>query len=199
MVERIDIERALEKLADDEAGFRFQSLAVVLAKLRWRDLIASERHKDRGLDAYVSAADSTDGRGKGLACSTTGTLRKVSDDAAQAQKHYPDISLLVFYTTEKVTQEAKAKWTEEIRQKFRYELVVASREEIITTLQIPDNAQLCRSHLDIQVPYRGCHYRSGVPVSPVPQLPLLPNGRRIRAFLVDPPYRLERNRHREGR
>jgi HEAT repeat protein len=154
MVARIDIERALEKLADDEAGFRFQSLAVVLAKLRWRDLIASERHKDRGLDAYVSAADSTDGRGKGLACSTTGTRRKISDDAAQAQKHYPDVSLLIFYTTEKVTQETKAKWAEEIRQQFGYELVVASREEIIATLQIPDNAQLCRSHLDIPVPFQ---------------------------------------------
>ena len=34
MVERIDIERALDKIASDEAGPRFQSLAVVLAN--WR-------------------------------------------------------------------------------------------------------------------------------------------------------------------
>jgi hypothetical protein len=33
MVESIDLERALERLASDE-GFKFQSLAVVLAKLR---------------------------------------------------------------------------------------------------------------------------------------------------------------------
>jgi hypothetical protein len=48
MVERIDIERGLDKLASDEAGFAFQSLAVVLAKLRWPEFIASERHNDRG-------------------------------------------------------------------------------------------------------------------------------------------------------
>jgi hypothetical protein len=64
-VERIDIERALDKLAGDEAGFTFQSLAVVLAKIRWPELIACERHKDRGLDAYAAASISPDGRGKG--------------------------------------------------------------------------------------------------------------------------------------
>ena len=31
---------------------------------------------------------------------------------------------------------------------------MASREEVITTLQVPDNAQLCRTHLDIPVPYQ---------------------------------------------
>jgi hypothetical protein len=81
MVQRIDIERALDKIASDEGGFRFQSLAVVLAKLRWPELIACERHNDRGLDAYASISVSPDGRGKGLAFSTTGTLDKVKSDA----------------------------------------------------------------------------------------------------------------------
>ena len=67
MVERIDIERALDGFASDEGGFIFQGLAVVLAKLRWPELIASERHKDRGLDAYANASLSADGRRKGLA------------------------------------------------------------------------------------------------------------------------------------
>jgi hypothetical protein len=53
MAERIDIERSLDKLAGDEAGFKFQNLAVVLAKLRWPELIACERHNDHGLDAYA--------------------------------------------------------------------------------------------------------------------------------------------------
>ena len=110
MVERIDIERALDKIAGDEAGFKFQSLAVVLAKLRWPELIASERHNDQGLDAYTPASACADGRGKGLASSTTGTLSKIKDDAKSAKAHYPDLSLLVFYTTEKVTQAKKAKW-----------------------------------------------------------------------------------------
>jgi hypothetical protein len=154
MVERIDIERALDKIASDEGGFRFQSLAVVLAKLRWPELFASERHNDRGLDAYAPISVSPDGRGKGLACSTTGTLDKVRSDAEKVQKHYPDVSLLVFYTTQKVTQSMKTEWAQKIHEKYGYELVVASREEIIASLQLPDNAQLCRTHLDIQVPYQ---------------------------------------------
>ena len=154
MAERIDIERALEKLVSDEAGFKFQSLAVVLAKLRWKDLIACERHNDLGLDAYAPVSVSPDGRGKGLACSTTGTFDKVRSDAEKVQKHYPDVSLLVFYTAQKVTQTTKAKWAQKIHEKYGCELVVVSREEIITSLQIPDNAQLCRTHLDIAVPYQ---------------------------------------------
>jgi hypothetical protein len=39
MAERIDIERALDKLAGDEAGFKFQNLAVVLANFGGRNLL----------------------------------------------------------------------------------------------------------------------------------------------------------------
>jgi hypothetical protein len=88
MVERIDIERALDRLTGDESGFKFQSLAVVLAKLRWPELIACERHNDRGLDAHAPASASHDGRGKDLACSTTGTLDKLTSDAEKVQRHY---------------------------------------------------------------------------------------------------------------
>jgi hypothetical protein len=114
MAERIDIERGLDKLAGDEAGFTFQSLAVVLAKLRWTELIACERHNDRGLDAHAPLSASPDGRGKGLACSTTGTLDKVKSDVEKVQKHYPDVSLLIFYTTQKITQSMKTEWAQKI-------------------------------------------------------------------------------------
>jgi type IV secretory pathway ATPase VirB11/archaellum biosynthesis ATPase len=70
------------------------------------------------------------------------------------KEHYPDVSLLVFYTTEKVTQTKKAKWAARILEEFGYELIVASREEVIASLQLPDNVQLCRTHLDIPVPYQ---------------------------------------------
>jgi len=52
-VQRVDIERALNELVLQEEGMRFQSLAVVLGRLRWPELIAHERHKDFGLDAYA--------------------------------------------------------------------------------------------------------------------------------------------------
>jgi len=43
---RTDIERALDDLASNEGGMRFQGLAVVLGKMRWPELIAHERKKD---------------------------------------------------------------------------------------------------------------------------------------------------------
>ena len=57
MVDRIDIERALDDLISNEEGMRFQGLAVALAQFRWRELIACERHNDLGLDAYASATN----------------------------------------------------------------------------------------------------------------------------------------------
>jgi hypothetical protein len=84
--------------AGDEAGFKFQSLAVVLAKLRWPELIAGERHNDRGLDAYAPASASADRKGKGLACSTTSTLDKVKKDAKKVKENYPDVSTLASTT-----------------------------------------------------------------------------------------------------
>src|SRR5712664_3041539 len=154
MVERIDIERALDDLASNEGGMKFQGLAVVLAKLRWPELIASERHNDLGLDAYAAASLAPDGRGKGVASSITGSFEKLNADANEAQKHYSDLSILIFYTTQKVPQPKKAKWAEKIRKVDGYELTVLSREEIIASLQLPHNASLCRFHLKIPVPYQ---------------------------------------------
>jgi hypothetical protein len=37
-VKRIDIEKALDELIADEAGMRFQALAVVLGKQKWPSL-----------------------------------------------------------------------------------------------------------------------------------------------------------------
>ncbi len=50
---RIDIEKALDEIISQEEGMRFQGLAVVLGKKRWRELLAHPRKKDFGLDAYV--------------------------------------------------------------------------------------------------------------------------------------------------
>ena len=55
-VSRTSIEHALDEIASDEGGMRFQGLAVVLAKLRWSEFVACERKKDLGLDAYASAS-----------------------------------------------------------------------------------------------------------------------------------------------
>ncbi|MBZ5677984.1 MAG: hypothetical protein LAP61_27365 [Acidobacteriia bacterium] len=154
MVERIDIERALDDLISNEDGMRFQGLAVALAKLRWPDLIACERHKDMGLDAYANPILAPDKIGKGLACSTTATFAKVNGDAKAAKEHYGPASVLIFATPRKVTKPTEKKWSDKIRTEYGYELVVISREEIISLLQFPDNAWICRTHLKIPVPYQ---------------------------------------------
>ncbi len=84
---RSDIERALDDLIAHEEGMKFQSLAVILAKARWPDLVASERKNDLGLDAYASTASASDAIGKGLACSITPTLSKIASDVEEARKH----------------------------------------------------------------------------------------------------------------
>jgi hypothetical protein len=69
-----EIEKALDDFIIDEAGMKFQALSVVLAKQKWPRLIACERKKDLGLDAYASGELEPDGNGFGLACSLTPEL-----------------------------------------------------------------------------------------------------------------------------
>ncbi len=69
VVLRTDIERALDELVSQENGMRFQGLAVVLGKKRWPELIARQRKKDFGLDAYAPASLTPEKIGKGLAAS----------------------------------------------------------------------------------------------------------------------------------
>jgi hypothetical protein len=68
---RTDITRALDELIENESGTELQALAVVLAKQKWPELIATERHKDGGLDAYVPASLADGRKGKGVAASLT--------------------------------------------------------------------------------------------------------------------------------
>ena len=85
-------------------------MAVVLARQRRPELVASERKNDWGLDAHASAAGSPDGTGKGLACSITGELSKIVDDATKVKAHFHDVSVLFFATPQKVSNPKKADW-----------------------------------------------------------------------------------------
>jgi hypothetical protein len=139
---RTDIERALDDLNSNEGGMTFQGLAVVLAKQRWPELVACERKKDLGADAV--------GGGKALASSLTATVGKIKGDATKIKRHF-DIRALVFATPEGVTNTTAKKWAEEIKKEFGYDLIVMPREDVITSLMIPANLVLCRTHLGIPV------------------------------------------------
>jgi hypothetical protein len=148
---RTEIEKALAELISNEDGMKFQGLAVVLAKLKWPELIACERKKDLGLDAYVLASLAQDGIGKGLACSLTATLEKIKSDIDRFLETYKDIQVLIFYTPAKVTNQTAEKWASAVYDKFKLKLVTVSREDVIIDLMVPSNASICRSQLGIQI------------------------------------------------
>jgi hypothetical protein len=150
-VHRTDIEKALDELISYEEGMKFQGLAVILAKQKWPDLIACEWKRDLGLDAHAPAMLSPEGVGKGLACSTTATVRKIKIDAEKVQKNFDDVRVLIFATPQTVTNYTAKGWAAEIYKTFGYELFVMSREDIITSLMDPSNASICRTQLGIPV------------------------------------------------
>ena len=130
---------------------RFQGLAVVLGKKRWPELIAHQRKKDFGLDAYAPASETPEKFGKGLAASITPTLSKVSDDAARAKENFSDLKALLFVTPAKVGNSDRRQWGEAIRKDYDLELLLIEREEIITLLMMPENASLCARFLHLNI------------------------------------------------
>ena len=144
---RTDIERALNELISQEAGMRFQRLAVALGKQRWPELIACHPKKDLGLDAYAPASETPEGIDKGLAASITPTLSKISADARTARTNFPDLRALLFVTPHPVGNTHRKKWGEEVQKDHGVELLVIEREEIIQVLLMPGNRSLCASHL----------------------------------------------------
>ena len=149
---RTDIIRALEELVNLEAGTTFQALAIVLAKQKWPDLIASEWHNDGGLDAYAPSALSDGRPARGLASSLSITVTKVVGDATTAKRHYPDLGVLIFATPKKITAETAKKWKKHVFDDTGIDLYVVSREDIITSLMLPSNLPLCRTLPGISVP-----------------------------------------------
>lgn len=62
-----------------------------------------------------------------------------------------EVSVLLFYTLQKVSNPKRKEWAEKVQKELGYELHVMSREEIITSLMDPRNAPLCSSILAIDV------------------------------------------------
>ncbi len=146
---RTDIERALDELISQEEGMRFQGLAVALGKMRWRELVACERKKDLGLDAYAPATQTAERIGKGLASSITSKLKKISDDTKNAKKNFPDLRMLLFVTPAKVSNPLQKQWQAAIQKDHGIELCIISREEIIALMTVPENSALCASSLHL--------------------------------------------------
>lgn len=150
MAYRREIERALDELISDEAGNKFQGIAVVHAQKKWPRLVACERKWDGGLDAHASGELEPDWRGLGLACSISEDIeKKIASDAAKTKEHYPDVRVLIFSTPRKVSEHMKAFLAKKTLKKFDLMLQVVSREEYIAWLRDPSNSDICRDQLGI--------------------------------------------------
>jgi hypothetical protein len=136
----------------NEGGMKFQGLAVILAKRRWPDIIASHRKSDLGGDAIAKPAFAAEGEGKALACSTTASLDKVRSDAKRIKDNFAGISKLIFATPDTVSNKRGEEWAEEIRRDFGYDLAIMEREDFITSLMDPLNASLLEPHLGLAAP-----------------------------------------------
>ena len=87
----------------------------------------------------------------GLACSLTAEYDKIAEDATKVVKNYPDVRVLVFATPGEVTKHKEKKWAEDLRKEFGLDLVVMPREDLITSLIQPWNADICRAQLGIHI------------------------------------------------
>lgn len=148
---RIDIEKALDDIASYEEGVRFQRLAVVLGKMHWKELVASEHKNDLGLDAYASSSLTGDPHGKGLAASITPSLSKIRSDISRAKENFRDLKKLLFVTLGTVTNSRQKKWQKVIRKDYGVELHIIAREEVIAQMMMPDNGHLCASFLHLNI------------------------------------------------
>src|SRR5208283_1072679 len=130
-MDRSTIGRALDAMIDEESGMPFQGLAVQLAQQRCPALIACERKKDLGLDAYAAGATTADGIGIGLMCSITPEIGKIRSDAEKVRLNFPDVKTIYFATPQPVTNLKSSAWKETIFEEFGFTLIPLTREEII--------------------------------------------------------------------
>ena len=126
-VQRVDIERALDEPVLQEEGMRFQGLAVVLARLRWPELVAHERHKDFGLDAYAGPGLTPENIGKGLASSITPTFKKISGDAEPRKRIFRTWQACSSSRPKRSETKDRREWTEEIRKRDTASTSTSSR------------------------------------------------------------------------
>lgn len=145
---RLQIDEALKNVIHAQQAREFQWLAVQIGKAKWPELEATLEQADGGEDATAFFAGS-DGRHRRLAASLTGTLEKVRADAARLRDRSVKLDVLVFVTPVPLSHLQVSDWCKKIYEEFHHELHVISQAEIVTLLEQPCNADLCRRYLHL--------------------------------------------------
>ena len=147
----LQIKEALENLIDRQRSLDFQRLAVQLGKIKWPELEATQATDDGGEDA-TSFFAGTDGLKRSLSASLTSTLRKIKSDAERIKSRGVEIDVLVFVTPNPIENLVVQDWREKFKEEYSYDLHVIPQAEIITLLEKPENAWLCKIYLDLDFP-----------------------------------------------
>lgn len=71
--------------------------------------------------------------------------------AQKVTKNFKDVRVLIFSTAQEVTNHKQKQWKEDLRKEFDLELIVVTREELVTSLMDPANAAICSAQLGIPV------------------------------------------------
>ena len=148
-MKRSQIDTALDEIITQEKGVEFQRLAIQLAKKRWPNVIANEIHHDGGEDGTSIFTGIIGEESFAIGCSITGTLLKVKDDCKKIEQRQRKIDYFVFYTPNKISTNKSDEWKFEVKNIYRYDLIVISREDIAESLLDPANDWLAHQYLHI--------------------------------------------------
>jgi hypothetical protein len=147
---RLEIKEALEDMIHKQRHREFQWLAVQIAKAKWPELEATQEQDDGGEDA-TSFFTGSDGVRRRLACSLTGKLQKIKSDAQRLRERDVKVDVLVFITAAPVTNLEISKWCQAVKDECGYEVHIVAQAELITVLENPGNAWLCRERLEVLI------------------------------------------------
>jgi hypothetical protein len=131
---RTELALALDDMDENQDGVRFQRMALQLVRQTWPEIVSSEPGKDLGVDARVPANLAADGVGKAFACSITPTYAKILADARKIRANYPSLNLMIFATPAGVSNQRGEGWIQELRKELGLELVIISREDLLSRL-----------------------------------------------------------------
>ncbi len=148
-VHRTEIELALEVMVRNQRGIDFQHLATQLATQTYPSLVPTEWFHDGGEDAITAPIIGDDRVKRSLACSLTGTWDKVSKDCERIASRGVTIDLLIFFTAVAVTNIQIENWRKQVREKYKHDLDVVGKVRIVSSLERPENAWLCRDYLGL--------------------------------------------------
>jgi HEAT repeat protein len=139
-VGRTELALALDDMDENQDGVRFQRMALQLVRQAWPEVVCSEPGKDLGIDARIPTSLAADGVGRAFACSITPTYAKILADARKIRANYPSLKVMIFATPAGVSNQRAEGWIQELHKELGLELVILSREDLLSRLLEPASA-----------------------------------------------------------